>query len=444
VTNPANGCTNTAQAIVTENVATPNASATGGNLTCTTTCLNVVASSTTPGATFQWTGGPATASWQRCAPGTYTVTVTNPANGCTSTATATVTQNITAPNASATGGMIPCNATCINVVASSTTPGATFQWTGGPATASWQVCAAGTYTVTVTNPANGCTSTATATVTLETPCDCQLRTQTQGGWGAVPQGNNPGVYLHAHFAQAFPNGVTIGGSCAEGRRLRLTTAQAVTNFLPSGGQPAMLPPGVLTNPVNYNNTFAGQLVALTLSVGFDAANPNFGQSNTLLGNTWVVSGLFSGMQVSQILQLANNKIGNCGGTYSVSALNGILSTINENFVDGTIDNGNLSCVKKDGGKMMQTEEDASDAMIAFPNPATDKLTVRTTFVGEGAVTIDLMDLSGRVIRAMEQFDAKAGELRISEIDVNDLQPGIYLLMVTRGGHSMSERIVIAE
>jgi hypothetical protein len=250
--------------------------------------------------------------------------------------------------------------------------------------------------------------------------------------------------LHANFTQAFPNGVTIGGNCAEGRRLRLTTAQAVTNFLPSGGSPALLPIGILTNPVNYNNTLAGQLVAATLSVGFDAANPNFGQSSTLLGNTWVVGGLFSGMQVSQILELANNRIGNCGGTYTLSALNGILTTINENFDNGTIDNGNLSCVKKDGGKSMQAVDSGSDAMFAFPNPATDKLTVRTTFVGEGAVTIDLMDLSGRVIRAMEQFDAKAGELRISEIDVNDLQPGIYLLMVTRGGHSMTERIVIAE
>jgi hypothetical protein len=250
--------------------------------------------------------------------------------------------------------------------------------------------------------------------------------------------------LHAHFAQAFPNGVTIGGNCAEGRRLRLTSAQAVTNFLPSGGQPAMLPPGVLTNPVNYNNTLAGQLTALTLSVGLDAADPNFGTSNTLLGNTWVVGGLFNGMQVSQILELANNKIGNCGGTYTLSALNAILTTINENFDNGTIDNGNLSCVKKDAGKMMQTEEDASDAMIAFPNPATDKLTVRTTFAGNGAVTIHLVDMSGRVISAAEQFDAKAGELRISEFDVNKLEPGVYLLMVTRDGHVMTERIVIAE
>src|SRR5215510_9913562 len=38
----------------------------------------------------------------------------------------------------------------------------------------------------------------------------QFRTQTQGGWGAPPAGNNPGAYLHAHFATAFPTGLTIG------------------------------------------------------------------------------------------------------------------------------------------------------------------------------------------------------------------------------------------
>ena len=53
-------------------------------------------------------------------PGTYTLKVTNPANGCTTTATATALQNTTVPNASATGGILTCIATTVTLCPSST------------------------------------------------------------------------------------------------------------------------------------------------------------------------------------------------------------------------------------------------------------------------------------------------------------------------------------
>ena len=37
----------------------------------------------------------------------------------------------------------------------------------------------------------------------------QLHTQTPGGWGAEPNGNNPGTYLHANFAATFPRICTV-------------------------------------------------------------------------------------------------------------------------------------------------------------------------------------------------------------------------------------------
>ena len=61
-------------------------------LTCTTTTVVLGGSSTTTGATFSWstTGGTidsggASATPTVSAPGTYTLTVTDPSNGCTST-----------------------------------------------------------------------------------------------------------------------------------------------------------------------------------------------------------------------------------------------------------------------------------------------------------------------------------------------------------------------
>ncbi|MCW5900264.1 MAG: T9SS type A sorting domain-containing protein [Flavobacteriales bacterium] len=174
---------------------------------------------------------------------------------------------------------------------------------------------------------------------LPTGDDCQLRTQTQGGWGAPPNGNNPGAYLHANFAGAFPGGVTIG--CEN--TLVFTSAQAITNFLPSGGPPSVLPSGTWVNPTGYGNVLAGQLLAATISVGMDAYDPGFGASSTLLGNAIVASGPFAGWTVNAVLAAANDFIGGCGGSYTAPQFNSVLTAINENFTGGNTNNGFLIC-----------------------------------------------------------------------------------------------------
>ncbi|MDP4826619.1 MAG: choice-of-anchor L domain-containing protein, partial [Flavobacteriales bacterium] len=101
-----------------------------------------------------------------------------------------------------------------------------------------------------------------------------FRSQTPGGWGAPAEGNNPGSYRDANFDAAFPNGLMIG--CTN--TLLLTSAEAIEDFLPAGGQPSILPAGNQVNG-NLSNSFASHLVAATLSLGFDAYDPNFGSSN---------------------------------------------------------------------------------------------------------------------------------------------------------------------
>jgi len=180
-----------------------------------------------------------------------------------------------------------------------------------------------------------------STWTSTEPCAPGMyRTQTPGGWGASPNGNNPGTYLHAHFSEVFPNGLTIGCN----NTLTLTNAQAVTDFLPSGGTPAVLPAGSLVNPgQNYSNTMASHLVALTLSAAFDANDPNFGTSDFGIELLEILQGDFTGSNVAEILQMANETIGGCANEYSASILTDALSGINENFVDGTQNNGFLDC-----------------------------------------------------------------------------------------------------
>jgi hypothetical protein len=170
-------------------------------------------------------------------------------------------------------------------------------------------------------------------------CSDQFTTFTQGGYGTECHGGNPGCYRDAHFAAAFPNGVTIG--CGN-NTLTFTTSAAVESYLPAGGGPALLS-GNVVNPVGSRGVLSSQLLALSLSLGFDAENPNFSLSNGSLGSLIIASGTFAGMSISDFLQLANNIIGGCSNQYSLSSINEAATALNENFDNGNTDNGYVLC-----------------------------------------------------------------------------------------------------
>lgn len=170
VTVTAGGCTASASTTVAQNTTTPNVSlAAPIPLTCTTTSQTLTASSTTAGATFAWSGGGTGSTKTVITAGTYTVTATDPANGCTASASRTVTQNTTAPNVSiATPAQLNCINSSVTLTASSTTAGTTFAWSGGGTGSTKSVTTASSYTVSATDPANGCTASASTTVTQNT------------------------------------------------------------------------------------------------------------------------------------------------------------------------------------------------------------------------------------------------------------------------------------
>ena len=139
-------------------------------INCTTgTSVQLNGSSQTPGVNFSWTGpgivnGGGSANPTVNAPGTYTLTVTNPQTGCTATDQVDVTVNTTVPGAQAAGGTITCSNECVMLTG---TGNGSFAWSGPSNFNSTEqnptVCAPGTYTLVVTG-SNGCTSTATAEV----------------------------------------------------------------------------------------------------------------------------------------------------------------------------------------------------------------------------------------------------------------------------------------
>lgn len=181
----ANGCTKAATVNITGNTTKPIAIVeTGGEITCATPQkqLSGVGSSNGANITYSWVatnGGNIVSGQNTLTPtvnncGTYTLTVTNATNGCTATASTSVTCNNAAPNASAVGGTITCANSSVTLMGSSTTSGVTYRWDGPGITPANQflqnpvVNVSGIYTLTVTNPVNGCTKTATAMVITNT------------------------------------------------------------------------------------------------------------------------------------------------------------------------------------------------------------------------------------------------------------------------------------
>ncbi|OQP48223.1 hypothetical protein A4D02_05760 [Niastella koreensis] len=146
------------------------AAANGGVLTCTNSSLGLSATATGTGTTtWSWSGPNGFTSTAQnptiTTAGTYTVVATNGTG--TGSASVTVTDNKTAPVITATGGALACGS-CVTISATSNVSGATYKWTGpGSFSSTAQnptVCTAGTYTVTVTNPANGCSAQQSVTV----------------------------------------------------------------------------------------------------------------------------------------------------------------------------------------------------------------------------------------------------------------------------------------
>ncbi|MBK9338687.1 MAG: gliding motility-associated C-terminal domain-containing protein [Lewinellaceae bacterium] len=176
VTTSTNGCTATATVSITGNTDPPQATATGATITCVLNPVTISATTDVPNATFAWSGPAGFGSSEQSpsvgTAGTYTVVITNPANSCTASATASVMTSTTPPGASAIGGIISCNAPSVTINGGSPTNGVTFSWTGPNNFASTledpSADLAGAYTVTVTDPINGCTSTASTTLTGNT------------------------------------------------------------------------------------------------------------------------------------------------------------------------------------------------------------------------------------------------------------------------------------
>lgn len=179
VTNSGTGCSSSAITSVIQNTTAPITNTTvSGVLNCTLTSVNASATTTTSPVTYNWTGsgivsGATTGTITVNAGGIKNYTVTNASNGCATTGSLNVSQNLlnTTPTASAIGTI-----TCLtSTVQLNGTPGSgvTYTWTGsgfsgGVNSQNAIATSTGIYTLSTTFISSACTNAATVAVMQNT------------------------------------------------------------------------------------------------------------------------------------------------------------------------------------------------------------------------------------------------------------------------------------
>jgi hypothetical protein len=82
------------------------------------------------------------------------------------------------------------------------------------------------------------------------------------------------------------------------------------------------------------------------------------------------------------------------------------------------------------------------SLDVYPNPASEMASIRLTILQPSPVSIQLYDMTGRVVREIAQHDMHTGEHQLS-INTATLGQGVYLLRVNSDGQSQVRKLVVS-
>ncbi len=189
-----------------------------------------------------------------------------------------------------------------------------------------------------------------------------LVTFTQERWGEDCASGSVGCLRDTHFAPVFPAGLVLGDPDGPDADLffaaLFTSSQAVEDFLPAAGTPALLGQDHVNPLVTSAGAFAGELAAAKLNAGFDLAgvfDPQKGLPQVNLAGLVFVANvhpLIRGLSVAEVIYLSDLVIsgelpapvdldGNGSGDATLQDLSAALQAFNANFADGLVNQGSL-------------------------------------------------------------------------------------------------------
>lgn len=390
VSDPGSGCTGSVSAIVAANNALPGAAATGGTLACNNPAVVLAGSTPALNTVYQWTGpNNFTSVLQNPTvtdPGAYELIVTDTLNGCASSATATVNQNIAVPTASAVASTnLNCNNAEIQINGTASSQGANFsyEWSGGNIvsgnnTLTPVVNAAATYNLLVTNQLNGCTSTTSVTVNQSTPVTATASVQSvlcNGGTNGTASTTAGGG--NGNYSYLWSNGATTS-------TIENLTAGTYGLVVTDGEGCTAIASAVVTQPdVLLANATATAQSANGVNDGTATSSPSGGTA----GYTYVWS---NNETTATITNLAP-------GTYAVSVTdgNGCVSvevvTVNSFncTIAATVVTSNVSCFGGNNGSAAISLAGANDPVtFAWSNGSS---TQEVSDLTAGTYTVQILD-----------------------------------------------------
>ena len=405
-----NGCSATASFTLTEpDLLT--VSATGSTVTCTSGPGEATASALggTPGYNFYWNSSPAqtSATATNLLPGVYTVVVTD-ANQCSATSSATVNESdpivATLNSTPAT-----CNAAdgVLEVIVTSGTAPFTYAW--NPSVSTGSVASGltpGFYEVSVSD-ANGCSTVLNAFINA-TGVNAFAVSQTDatcsnGDNGSATVGGSGGIAPYSYLWMPIGDTTATVNNLAPG-----TYTVMVSDYT---GCPAYVQVAI-----GYQNR--AQLVEL----GNDVVEC-LGMNVTLDAGAGFQSYLWNTNETSQAINVGT------AGNYSVLAtdVNGCesLDALNVDFIQCQVTRAAIAMT--------------NDRVTVFPNPAHDRLEIRSKNLAAGNVTIRLSDALGKTVQFSEET---GGESYSKTLDLHQLKPGVYFLHIRNGGNDEYVKVVV--
>ncbi|MBD2705883.1 VCBS repeat-containing protein [Spirosoma sp. BT702] len=248
--NTTSGCSSTRSLTLSESKTTPTVSITPASATLTCSSPSVSLSAIGSG-NFRWITGATTPTISVTSAGPYSVTLTG-TNGCTNTASISVSANQAPPSVSinsSIGTPTGTTLTCANPVASLSAIGTgTYRWSTGDTTPTISVSIADTYSVTLTST-NGCSRTASASVSA----DQTQPSLTLSPLSATLTCTTPAVSLSAigNGTLRWNTGATtsvISATSADTYSVTLTGANGCSRTASSNVSVDQTPPSVSINP----------------------------------------------------------------------------------------------------------------------------------------------------------------------------------------------------
>ena len=416
VMNMANGCTATDEVVVTQNTTPPTVTiASPAPLTCTTTSIVLTAGSTS-GVVYSWSNGATPASIVITQPGTYTVTATNMTNGCSVSSSVIVTENRMPPNANA--GMdqtITCTNTCVTVGVPSTTPGVSYTWSNGAGFApSVQVCAAGIYTVTITNAANGCIATDNVVVT--------------------PNQSAPVITITGATSFCAGSTNTLTATATTNATFMWNAAvSSPTITLQTGGT------YTVTATNTANGCTATKSVTVTLKARPTAAItqptvPCAGLATSLLasgGGTY----LWSTQATTASITLPASTLTPATYTVTVTGTNGCTATATRKpqYLTGT------ACTGTGGGGTGRTASSTIENVTLYPNPTDTYFNLVFGDSDWTDATITVTDLAGKIVTTMQKSYIAPSETM--EIATGRWTAGVYFVTICNKDRLQTLKVV---